>query len=81
MYAVGFINLGSLGMQNPMGNNGLQKLRNKTMRGWKSELSTMSKCVDEILIVNDFTQEMCEMNQAKLYDYCCKHKIVRMPKS
>ena len=75
MYAVGFINFGNAGMRNPMGNDGLQKLHNKTMRGWKSELQTMKKCVDVIYIMRDFTQEMCEMNQAKLFDYCVRNKI------
>lgn len=75
MYAVGFINYGNAGMRNPLGNNGLQKLHNKTMRGWQSELQTMKKCVDRIYIMRDFTQEMCEMNNDKLLDYCMKHKI------
>lgn len=75
MYAVGFINFGNAGMQNPMGNNGLQKLHNKTMRGWQSELQTMRKCVDVIYIMRDFTQEMCEMNNGKLIDYCVRNNI------
>jgi hypothetical protein len=75
MYAVGFINFGIIGMHNPMGNQGLQKLHNKTMRGWMSELQTMRRCVDEIFIMPDFTQEMCEMNQAKLWEYCYRNKI------
>lgn len=78
MYAVGFINSGNRGMYNPCGNHGLQRLHNKTMRGWTNELQTMKKCVDEIFIVPDFTQEMCEMNQGKLYDYCYNHKIARL---
>ncbi len=78
MYAVGFINLGTLGMHNPCGNSGLQKLHNKTMRGWKSELQTMAKCVDEIFIMNDFTQKMCEMSQSQLWEYCYKNKIARI---
>ena len=47
-------------------NQGLQKLHNKTMRGWKSETATMSKCVDEVWAVSSFTQEMREMNNGKL---------------
>ena len=78
MYAVGFINLGVFGMHNPCGNNGLQKLHNKTMRGWKSELQTMMRNVDEIFIMQDFTQKMCEMSQSQLWEYCYKNKIARV---
>lgn len=78
MYAVGFVNCGNGGMRNPMGNNGLQKLHNKTMRGWQGELQTMKKCVDEIYIMYDFTQKMCEMSQEQLWEYCYKHKVARI---
>ena len=78
MYAVGFINAGNKGMYNPCGNNGLQRLHNKTMRGWKNELQTMKKCVDEIFIVRDFTQKMCEMNQAQLWEYCHRNNVGRL---
>lgn len=37
MYAVGIVNFGNGRMRVPCGNQGLQKLHNKTMRGWKSE--------------------------------------------
>ena len=78
MYAIGWINRGNAGMYNHCGNDGLQKLHNKTMKGWKSELQTMTKKVDEIYIVRDFTQEMCEMNQHNLWDYCWRNKIARV---
>jgi hypothetical protein len=78
MYAVGFINFGNLGMINPMGNDGLQKLHNRTLKGWNKELQTMKKCVDEIYIMRDFTQKMCEMNQARLFDYCLRNNIIRI---
>lgn len=68
MYAVGIVNFGNGGMRVPCGNHGLQKLHNKTVRGWKTETTTMSKCVDEVWVVSDFTQEMCEMNNGKLVD-------------
>lgn len=68
MYAVGIVNCGNAGMLVPCGNNGLQKLHNKTIRGWKIETQTMSKCVDSVWVIHDFTQEMCEMNNAKLVD-------------
>lgn len=78
MYAVGFINAGNAGMRNPMGNHGLQRLHSKTMRGWNNELQTMKKCVDEICIMRDFTQKMCEMSQAELWEYCYRNKIARI---
>ena len=78
MYAVGFINFGNLGMINPMGNDGLQKLRNRTLKGWNKELQTMKKCVDEIYIMRDFTQQMCEMNNARLFDYCLRNNVIRI---
>lgn len=78
MYAVGFYNRGKAGMQWAAGNNGLQKLHNKTIRGWQSETQTMKKCVDEIFIMRDFTQEMCEMNSGRLWEYCYKHKVARI---
>lgn len=68
MYAVGIVNCGNGGMRVPCGNNGLQKLYNKTIRGWKTETTTMHKCVDEVWVVSDFTQKMCEMNNEKLID-------------
>lgn len=71
MYAVGIVNIGKGGSYVPCGNNGLQKLRNKTVRGWKSETQTMSKCVDEVWVVPYFSQEMCEMNSGRLVDKVC----------
>ena len=78
MYAVGFINLGVFGMHMPCGNDGLQKLHNKTLKGWQSELQTMKRCVDEIFIVRDFTQKMCEMSQSQLWEHCMKTSIARI---
>lgn len=78
MYAVGFINMGNNGMYNPMGNQGLQKLHNKTLRGWNNELQTMKKCVDEVYIMRDFTQKMCEMNQTQLWEHCYRNNIIRI---
>lgn len=45
MYAVGIVNLNGHDVI-PCGNNGLQKLHNRTMRGWKSECQTISKMND-----------------------------------
>ena len=68
MYAVGIVNLGNGGLRVPCGNQGLQKLHNKTVKGWKTETQTMAKCVDEVWAVPYFSQEMCEMNNGKLVD-------------
>lgn len=73
MWAFGLINCGNYGMVVPLGNNGAQKLRNKTLRGWKSETSTMQKCVDEVYVLTDFTQKMCEMSERQLADHVMKY--------
>lgn len=73
MYAIGMINLGNGGMRIPCGNDGMQRLHNKTMRGWTTELKYFRRRVDEVWVVNDFTQEMCEMNNGKLVDYVFCH--------
>ena len=68
MYAVGIVNLGNGGLRVPCGNDGLQRLHNKTVRGWTSETQTMSKCVDQVWVVPYFSQQMCEMNNGQLVD-------------
>lgn len=68
MYAVGIVNCGNGGLRVPCGNHGLQKLHYKTIRGWKQETQTMSKCVDQVWVVPYFSQEMCEMNNGQLVD-------------
>ena len=78
MYAVGFVNFGNLGMINPMGNQGLQKLHNRTLKGWNNELQTMKRCVDEIYIVYNFSQKMCEMDNERLYKHCHKNHVIRI---
>lgn len=72
MWAFGLVNCGNYGMVVPCGNDGAQKLRNKTLRGWKSETSTMQKCVDEVYVLPDFSQKMCEMSERQLADYVMK---------
>ena len=69
MWAFGLVNCGNYGIVVPLGNNGAQKLRNKTLRGWKSETATMQKCVDEVYVLTDFTQKMCEMSERQLADH------------
>ena len=71
MYAVGIVNLNGHDMI-PCGNNGLQKLHNQTTRGWKSECQTISKMNDEVWVVDDFSQKMCEMENDKLVEHVRK---------
>lgn len=78
MYAVGIINAGNAGCYVSAGNDGLQKLRNKTRRGWLSETEVMRKCVDFVVVVSDFTQEMCEMGPGQLAEYCDRIAITRL---
>lgn len=76
MYAVCVEYYGSYGALIPMGNLGLQKLHNKTLRGWKSETTVMRRnTIGNVYVVNDFTQEMCEMSQGKLADYVQNNHI------
>lgn len=78
MYAVGIVNIGNAGTTVPAGNNGLQKLRNKTRRGWMNETTAMRKCVDYVVVVSDFTQKMCEMGPNQLADYCDRIAVARL---
>jgi hypothetical protein len=72
MYAVGIINLYNGVFYIPCGNDGLQKLHNKTIRGWRSETQVMSKRVDEVYVVPYFSQEMCEMDNNQLVEHIIK---------
>ena len=70
MYAVCVEYYGKFGAIVPNGNNGLQKLRNKTRRGWISETKTMRRSTcGTVYVISDFTQEMCGMSPSKLADY------------
>ena len=76
MYAVVVEYYGSYVAIVPAGNNGLQKLRNKTIRGWKSETEVLRRnTTGNVYIVKDFTQEMCEMSPHMLADYVQSHYI------
>lgn len=75
MYAVVVECYGGYGNIVPAG-NGLQKLRNKTIRGWKSETEVLRRNTTvNVYIVKDFTQEMCEMSPHNLADYVQSHYI------
>lgn len=70
MYAVCVEYYGKFGAIVPAGNNGLQKLRNKTRRGWISETTIMRRnTTGNVCVVSDFTQKMCEMSPRQLADY------------
>ena len=70
MYAVCVEYYGKFGAIVPAGNNGLQKLHNKTIRGWLSETTIMRRnTTGNVYVVSDFTQKMCEMSPSKLADY------------
>lgn len=66
MYAVGIIHWDNGTSSVPCGNDGLQKLHNKTIHGWRCETQVMSKRVDEVWVVPYFSQEMCEMDNNRL---------------
>lgn len=70
MYAVCVEYYGKFGAIVPAGNDGLQKLHNKTRRGWLSETTIMRRnTTGTVYVVSDFTQKMCEMSPRKLADY------------
>ena len=76
MYAVCVECYGKYGAIVPMGNSGLQKLRNKTRKGWLLETETMRRnTTGNVYVVSDFTQKMCEMSPRQLADYVSNNHI------
>jgi len=81
MYAVVIASLGNGGLYVPCGNNGLQKLHNKTMRGWLAETTCFRKnAAGQVYVIRDFTQTMCEMNNGKLCDCIMKNHVAILPR-
>lgn len=78
MYAVAITNFGKLGECVPVGNNGLQKLHNKSLRGWFTETVTMRNTADYVFVIQDFTQKMCEMDNAQLVDHIRKNAVAQL---
>lgn len=78
MYAVNIESFGNAGLRVPCGNNGLQKLHNKTVRGWMKETQIMRKNGGSVYVIKDYTQKMCEMNNAQLVDYILKNYICQL---
>lgn len=76
MYAVCVEYYGKYGAIVPCGNNGLQKLHNKTRRGWLNETRGMrNSTTGNVYVVSDFTQKMCEMSPRQLADYVQSNNI------
>lgn len=70
MYAIVVESYGKYGNIVPCGNNGLQKLRNKTRRGWLTETEFLRRnTTGTVYVVSNFTQKMCEMSPKQLADY------------
>ena len=75
MWAITVKSYGNYGNIVPCGNDGAQKLRNKTRRGWLKETTAMRhNTTGTVYVVQNFTQNMCEMSPRKLADYVmCNH--------
>lgn len=76
MYAIVVESYGKYGNIVPLGNNGKQKLRNRTRRGWLLETQCLRRnTTGKVYIVSDFTQKMCEMSSRQLADYVSCHHL------
>ena len=76
MYAVVVESYGKYGNIVPCGNDGMQKLRNKTRRGWLKETEYLRKnTTGTVFVISNFTQKMCEMDLKTLADYVSCHYI------
>lgn len=70
MYAITVEYYGGYGAIVPLGNDGLQKLRRRSMRGWLEETTGMRmNTTGNVYVIGDFTQKMCEMSSRQLADY------------
>ena len=79
MYAIAIESFGKYGLRVPMGNAGLQKLHHRTRSGIMKETEIFRhNTYGRVFVVQDFTQEMCEMNNAKLVDYVTSHYIMQI---
>ena len=76
MWAFRVESFGKYGCIVPCGNDGAQKLRNKTRRGWLLETENLRKLGGSVYIVNDFTQAMCEMSPKQLANYVMKWGVI-----
>ena len=69
MWVFRVTSLGKYGCIIPCGNDGAQRLHNKTRRGWLSETTTLRKMGGTIYVLHDYTQAMCEMSERQLANY------------
>ena len=70
MYAIVVEYYGNYGAIVPCGNSGMQKLHNKTRKGWNSETEFLRRSTSgNVYILKEFTQEMYEMSPKQLADY------------
>ena len=76
MYAIVVESYGKYGNIVPCGNDGLQKLRNKTHLGWLKETEFLRRNTTGIVyVISDFTQAMCEMGPKQLANYVMSHHL------
>ena len=76
MYAIVVESYGKYGNIIPCGNDGLQKLRNKTRRGWLRETEFLRRnTTGTVFVISDFTQKMCEMSARQLADYVISNHL------
>ena len=64
----------------PCGNDGFQKLRNKTPKGWKRETYIMRHNGGDVYVINNYTQRMSEMKPGELVDYVMENHICLLPR-
>ena len=76
MWAIRVKSYGKYGCYVPLGNDGMQKLRNKTRRGWLRETEILRKMGGTVYVLPDFTQEMCNMSERQLASYVMQHGTI-----
>lgn len=81
MWAICVEYYGKFGATVPAGNDGMQKLHNKTKRGWISETTAMRKrTTGWVYVVTDVTQKMCEMSRSQLAHYVEGNHVAMLPR-
>ena len=64
----------------PCGNDGVQKLHSRTLKGWKRETYIMRHNGGDVYVIRDYTQRMCEMRPGELVNYIMENYICLLPK-
>lgn len=63
MYTIVVETYGNYGSIVPCGNAGMQRLHNKTRKGWLTETEFLRRnTTGSVYVVTDFSQRMCEMS-------------------